>query len=239
MCGFVETHGIDYVVFNDHVPHERLAAGRMPQRLAGSAAKAGRGPEEHHAVMQALTARLPEVPAFVAEMARSLGRSGVRLGSHDDPGADARRRWAEMGLTISEFPTTREAAEAAQSRGEPVVMGAPNIVRGGSHKRGGLPAEDIVAEGLVDALASDYHYPALGVAALGLAERGTLPLPRAWALASQNPARIMGLEDRGRIAPGLRADLAVYDPAARRILGTFAAGRPVLATGDLADRLMG
>jgi alpha-D-ribose 1-methylphosphonate 5-triphosphate diphosphatase len=236
---FARAEGIDYVVFNDHVPHERLAEGRTPPRLAGGAAKAGRAPEAHLAVMQALAARAAEVPAAVARIASALGAAGVTLGAHDDRGAGERALWGDLGLRIAEFPVTRAAAEEARARGEPVVMGAPNVVRGGSHNRGGVSAEALVASGLVDALASDYHYPALAEAAFALAERGVLPLAGACALVSTAPARIMGLTDRGRIAPGLRADLAVYDPEARRLLGTFAGGRPVIVQGRLADAVAG
>ncbi|MEM1430242.1 MAG: alpha-D-ribose 1-methylphosphonate 5-triphosphate diphosphatase [Pseudomonadota bacterium] len=238
VAAFVRAEGIDYVVFNDHIPHDRLAEGRTPPRLSGSAAKAGRAPEAHLALMRSLSDRAHEVPPAVDALARKLRAEGVRLGAHDDVDRDARLLWGDMGLAIAEFPVTRPAAEAARARKEPVIMGAPNIVRGGSHKRGGMSAEALVTSGLVDALASDYHYPALSEAAFALVDRGRLSLPVAWGLVSAAPARIMGLTDRGRIEPGLRADLIVFDPDARRILGTFVGGRPVVLQGRLADALV-
>ncbi|WP_284154822.1 alpha-D-ribose 1-methylphosphonate 5-triphosphate diphosphatase [Algicella marina] len=236
---FVNRHGIDYLVFNDHLPHTYLAEGRKPPRLAGSAAKAGTSPERYLAEMNRLHDLGDEVPAFVAALATRLRSRGLRLGSHDDTDAATRQSWSRMGLQIAEFPVTRTAAEAATAAGDPVVMGAPNIVRGGSHNRGGIAAEPLIADGLVTAIASDYHYPSTADAAFALADRGTLSLPKAWALVSSSPAATMGLADRGRIAPGLRADVVVLDTTSRRILATFAAGRPVHLTGRLAEALIG
>lgn len=230
--------GIDYLVFNDHLPHDRLETGRTPPRLAGSALKAGRAPEAHHALMQALHEQAPEVPAFLARLATTLSRLGLHLGSHDDPDAQTRATFAQLGATISEFPTAKEAARAAREAGQTIIMGAPNVLRGGSHNRGGLAAEDLIAEGLVDALASDYHYPAMIGAALALVERGTLPLSAAWALISAGPATIMGLKDRGSLTEGKRADLVIFDPETKQVIGCFAQGRPVWIAGPLADRLM-
>jgi alpha-D-ribose 1-methylphosphonate 5-triphosphate diphosphatase len=87
-----------------------------------------------------------------------------------------------------------------------VIAGAPNLVRGGSHS-GNVSAAEMLAAGAVDALASDYVPPSLLEAVFGLAASG-VPLHESVVLVTANPARIAGLSDRGRIAPGLRADLA-------------------------------
>jgi len=234
----IAAHGIDYLVVNDHLSHAHLATGRPPPRLTGAALKAGRSPEAHLAEMRARHACGGEVPGFLAALAADLGARGVRLGAHDEADPAARARNAALGLDVAEFPLTRAAAQAAAEAGAPVVMGAPNVVRGGSHGRG-VAAEGLVAAGLVTALASDYHYPAPLAAALALAERGVLPLPRAWALVSAGPAAAMGLADRGRIAQGLRADLIVLDPATRAVAACFAAGRPVHLSGAIAARALG
>ncbi|MBV0911998.1 alpha-D-ribose 1-methylphosphonate 5-triphosphate diphosphatase [Anianabacter salinae] len=235
----IAAHRLGYLVFNDHLPHDRLSAGLPPPRLQGSAAKARRSPGEHQAIMQALEARTGEVPGFLAALAPRLAAAGVRLGSHDDETAETRARYGALGAAICEFPTTRAAAEAARARGEHVVMGAPNVVRGASHNRGGVSAESLIADGLVDALASDYHYPSLVVAAFALVDRGILDFPQAWALVSAGPAQVLGLTDRGHIAEGMRGDLVLLDPNTRRIEGCFAAGRPVWLSGALADRVLG
>lgn len=235
VADLVRGQRIDYVVFNDHLPHERLASGQSPPRLAGGALKAGRSPEAHLALMQALAARRDEVPSALARLVQDLGP--LAFGSHDDADAEARALWGDLGLRIAEFPMSRAAAEAAQARGEPVVLGAPNVVRGGSHVRGGMAAGDLLEDGLVDALASDYHYPSLLAAALGLVDGG-MDVAAAWALVSGGPARIMGLTERGGLWPGARADVILVDPVRRRVVGTFAAGRPVFAEGAFAEALI-
>ncbi|MFP4451172.1 MAG: amidohydrolase family protein, partial [Rhodosalinus sp.] len=156
------------------------------------------------------------------------------MGSHDDRTPGDRAAWRARGVRIAEFPETREAAAAAVAAGDPVVMGAPNIVRGGSHD-GKVAAEELVEQGLVTALASDYHVPSLRAAALRLAPR--LGLAAAWALISERPAAMLGLADRGRLEPGLRADLLVLD-ASGRVGATFAAGVPRYMAGAVAARFL-
>jgi alpha-D-ribose 1-methylphosphonate 5-triphosphate diphosphatase len=233
----VERFGVDYVVFNDHVPHERLEKGQRPKRLSGTALKSGRSPEALLALMQALHDRRGEVPGAVAGLAARLAAKGVRLGSHDDRTAGGRAEWRARGVTIAEFPETLEAAEAARAAGDGVVLGAPNVMRGGSHN-GNVSALELIALGLCDALASDYHYPSLRRAALFLVEAGICDLAAAWALVSEGPARLVGLADRGRLEPGLRADFVVLEAGSNRLAATVAGGRIGSLSGALAERLI-
>jgi len=197
--------GIRHVVFNDHLPHERLAAGRRPPRLTGQALKSRRNPEDHLALMMRLHAAGTEVPAALDALCARLAQAGVHMGSHDDQTSLGRAIWRSRGVLVSEFPETAEAADAARSAGEPVVLGAPNVVRGASHA-GNASAQDLIAAGLCSALASDYHYPAPARAAWRCVELGLLDDVAAWELVSQGPAQVLGFHDRGRIVPGLRAD---------------------------------
>jgi alpha-D-ribose 1-methylphosphonate 5-triphosphate diphosphatase len=87
-----------------------------------------------------------------------------------------------------------------------VIAGAPNIVRGGSHS-GNVAAADLIRAGAVDALASDYVPAAMVEAAWIAAATAGISLPRAVASITEGPARMARLSDRGRLAPGLRADL--------------------------------
>jgi alpha-D-ribose 1-methylphosphonate 5-triphosphate diphosphatase len=106
-------------------------------------------------------------------------------------------------------------------------MGAPNALRGGSHI-GSLGAAEAVSAGVCDALCSDYHHPSLLHAAFALAARGSCPLPVAWHLVSAGPAAAAGLHDRGRIAPGLLADLVLVEPGpVPRVRGVWVGGREV------------
>ncbi|MEC9312666.1 MAG: alpha-D-ribose 1-methylphosphonate 5-triphosphate diphosphatase, partial [Pseudomonadota bacterium] len=188
--------GVGYVVFNDHLPHDRLAAGKKPPRLVGQALKAGRNPEVHWQMLQDMHARSDEVPAALNAICAELGTMGVRLGSHDDQNAAMRAEWRDRGVRISEFPETLEAAEAARAGGDHIILGSPNVVRGGSHK-GNVSAVELIAMGLCDAIASDYHYPSPRRAALMLARSGLLDLAGAWDLVSKGPAEVLGLDDRG------------------------------------------
>ncbi|APG47753.1 alpha-D-ribose 1-methylphosphonate 5-triphosphate diphosphatase [Phaeobacter porticola] len=228
---------VPYVVFNDHLPHDRLAAGKKPPRLTGQALKAGRNPEAHWQMLKDMHARRTEVPELLDQLAAVLTEAGVRLGSHDDQTGDGRAIWRNRGVRISEFPETLKAAEAAQGAGDHVILGSPNVVRGGSHK-GNASALDLIAMGLCDALASDYHYPSPRRAALMLAKSGLLPIEQAWGLVSDGPARVLGLTDRGRLEPGKRADVVVLD-ADDRVAATLSAGRVSYMNGDVAARFLG
>jgi alpha-D-ribose 1-methylphosphonate 5-triphosphate diphosphatase len=114
-------------------------------------------------------------------------------------------------------------------------MGAPNVVRGGSHNRN-LSAVDVIAMGYCNALASDYHYPSPRRAALMLADAGLCDLATAWGLVSAGPAQVLGFADRGVLAPGMRADIVVLDKATRRVAATLVQGRVSYMTGEIAER---
>lgn len=234
--GKVAEWGVGYVVFNDHLPHDRLAEGRKPPRLTGQALKAGRNPEAHFAMLLDLHANVAQAHDLLGPLCTALQAGGVRIGSHDDATATGWSTWQARGAVVAEFPETQEAAEAAKQGGGHVVLGAPNLVRGGSHK-GNVSALDLVAMGLCDALASDYHYPSPRRAALMLARSGVMDLAAAWALVSSGPAAVLGLNDRGTLAPGQRADIIVLD-ANDRVAATIAGGRVSFMSGDVADRFV-
>jgi alpha-D-ribose 1-methylphosphonate 5-triphosphate diphosphatase len=130
----------------------------------------------------------------------------IVLASHDDATSDHVAEAAAQGVTLAEFPTTLEAAQASRDAGMKVLMGAPNVVRNGSHS-GNISARALAGRGLLDVLSSDYVPFSLVHAAFVLAE--TLPgkLPGAVSLVATVPAETAGLHDRGVIEPGKRADL--------------------------------
>lgn len=134
---------------------------------------------------------------------------GVALASHDDTTVEQVRELLADGVTIAEFPTTPEAARASHEAGIGVLMGAPNLVRGGSHS-GNVAAEDLARDGTLDIFSSDYVPASLLQAAVELPRRVPgIALPQAIATVTDNPARAAGLADRGRIQQGLRADLVL------------------------------
>ena len=134
---------------------------------------------------------------------RLAGR-GVALASHDDRTEAEIAENVADGIRISEFPVTMAAAQAAKRHGMQVIAGAPNIVRGGSHS-GNVAAGDLLDAGAVDAFASDYVPPSLVEAAFRSAQG--IGLPAAVAMVTGTPARMAGLADRGRLEPGLQADV--------------------------------
>ncbi|WBU63421.1 alpha-D-ribose 1-methylphosphonate 5-triphosphate diphosphatase [Paracoccus aerodenitrificans] len=150
---------------------------------------------------------------------------GAVLASHDDSTPDEVSDSAGHGIRLAEFPTTLEAAEACKKNGIRVIMGAPNLIRGGSHS-GNVRASDLAGAGLLDIVSSDYVPSALLSAALLLA-RIWDDLPRAIACVTGTPAQAVGMTDRGSIAPGLRADLIRF-----RMIGETPALRETWVRGQ-------
>jgi alpha-D-ribose 1-methylphosphonate 5-triphosphate diphosphatase len=133
---------------------------------------------------------------------------GLALASHDDATPAHIAEAAEAGVVVAEFPTTLEAASAARAHDLKVLMGGPNIVLGGSHS-GNVSAAELARRGLLDVVASDYVPSSLLQSAFILAHGDFgLSLAEAVAKVSATPARLVGLDDRGEIREGLRADLA-------------------------------
>ncbi|WP_419785476.1 alpha-D-ribose 1-methylphosphonate 5-triphosphate diphosphatase [Pseudodesulfovibrio sp.] len=155
--------------------------------------------------------RLKDEQARYAEPQRAaiIGRAtehGIPLASHDDATPEHVAEARAASISISEFPTTLEAAFAARKAGMAVVMGAPNIVLGGSHS-GNVSALEVLDAGQLTVLASDYVPASLLLAPFLVSRLLSRPLPDCMALVSANPAAMLGLDDRGVIAPGRLADL--------------------------------
>ena len=140
-----------------------------------------------------------------AILERAHGRNHI-LASHDDATAEHVAESADAGMVIAEFPTTLEAADASHEHGLAVLMGGPNVVLGGSHS-GNIAARELAERKVLDIISSDYVPSCLVQVPFKLAEENIgLDLPTTVSHVSRNPARAAGLQDRGEIAPGLRAD---------------------------------
>jgi alpha-D-ribose 1-methylphosphonate 5-triphosphate diphosphatase len=155
----------------------------------------------------------------ILELAKKLN---IKLASHDDATIAHVEEALQDEVIIAEFPTTSESAKAAHEGGLAVLMGAPNVVRGGSHS-GNISAAEVAAAGHLDILSSDYVPSSLLIAAFTLPDQVEgLKLPEVLRTVTANPAKAAGLKDRGTLAPGLRADLVqvrVQDglPVVRRV----------------------
>ncbi|WP_240932889.1 alpha-D-ribose 1-methylphosphonate 5-triphosphate diphosphatase [Pelagibius litoralis] len=146
-------------------------------------------------------------PTYRAAICRMAHEKGISIAAHDDETLEHVEEAAHLGMAISEFPTTLVAAEAARECGMVTIMGAPNVVKGGS-QTGNVSAIELARADLLDILASDYVPISMLAAALRLTKDDVgLSLPRAVKMASLAPAQAAGLTDRGEIAVGKRADL--------------------------------
>ena len=219
---------VDLLAFNDHMDGTvgDLAKPRKRNRMVE---RTGLTSEAFDALVGRVMARASDVPASVSRLAAVARATDVQMLSHDDATPAMRQAFRELGAVVAEFPDNEETARAAAAAGDPIVYGAPNVVRGGSHT-GWTKASDMIAKGLCSVLASDYYYPAQLLAAFRLAADGVLPLTQAWNLVSAGPAHATGLTDRGVIADGRRADILLVDdavPLRPRLVAVIARGKLV------------
>ena len=190
---------VHLLAFNDHTPAiiKRLADD---QKTSKYSERGNVSLEAFRALGHEVAGRAAEVPQARDRIAAAARKAGLPMASHDDDSVETRVHFRALGAAICEFPMEEAVGRAAIAAGEAVVMGAPNVVRGGSHL-GWASAAKLAEAGVCSVLASDYYYPATLRAAFILAERGVLGLPHACALISENPARAAKLPDRGIIAP--------------------------------------
>lgn len=140
-------------------------------------------------------------------IANACTERGIVLASHHDATVDHVAEATEQGIRVAEFPTTHLAAKASKESGMSVLMGAPNVVRGGSHS-GNVSARELAEAGHLDIISSDYIPASMMQSAFFMADvMDAITLPQAIKFVSSNPAKAVGLQDRGEIAIGKRGDL--------------------------------
>ncbi len=233
VIGWIAAGLVDLFAFNDHTDDiaERLDD---PNKLSTYAARTGLSSGEFASLLRRVKDRAAEVPASMQRIAAAARARHVPMASHDDMSPDVQAAYHALGCRLCEFPFDRATAQAALARGAYAVLGAPNVVRGGSHAAR-LGGREAVGEGLCSVLTSDYYYPALMAAAFALVDLELVDLAGAWRLVSTNAADAVGLTDRGRIAPGQRADLLLVDWQPRRLprlTATFVEGQAVFAADN-------
>jgi alpha-D-ribose 1-methylphosphonate 5-triphosphate diphosphatase len=224
---------IDLLAFNDHTP-EIIRKLSRPSDAMTVLQRCGLELGALRELAERVNARSAEVNPSIARLAAAAVAAGVPQASHDDPSPETRQWYQSMGCGISEFPKTRETAALARELGNHVLFGSPNVVRGGSHQAS-VSAAAMAKDGLCTVLTSDYYYPAMLPAAFRLSNDGVCSFAEAWAMVSCNPADAAGLEDRGSLAPGMRADiLLVQAPQSRppSVVAHLIGGQVVYAVND-------
>lgn len=197
---------LELVSVMDHTPGQRQWRDLSKYRRYSE--RYGRFDDAQYAALVAeLTAHQARyaIPNRAAVIAASHAR-GLPLASHDDTEVGHVEQASEENIAISEFPTTVAAAQAARDAGIAIVMGGPNLVKGGSHS-GNVSAAELARLDLLDIFSSDYVPASLLQSAFLLCETAGWSLPKAVNTVTRNPAHAIGLTDRGELAPGLRADL--------------------------------
>ena len=211
----------------DHTPGERQFrdVSKLREYMQGKHGVTDADFQRHVDEQRALSLRLGEAHETAAVAAAR--RYGATLASHDDTTAEQVVRSAVHGAVVAEFPTTPDAARACHDHGIKVMMGAPNLIRGGSHS-GNVAAADLAREGLLDIVSSDYVPSSLLSAALMLGDLWG-DMARGIATVTATPAEAVGLPDRGRVVPGARADLVrvARIAGAAALRGTWVQGRRV------------
>jgi alpha-D-ribose 1-methylphosphonate 5-triphosphate diphosphatase len=219
---------VGIVSLMDHTPGQRQFSDleKFADYVIGKHGMSRQGFEDYVAYLEGLRARLGA--AHETGAVAAARRYGAVIASHDDTTADQVAVSKGHGVSLAEFPTTEAAAAACGEAGIAVIMGAPNLVRGGSHS-GNVAARTLAETDRLDILSSDYVPSALLLAAVKLGDIWS-DLPRGLRTVTKEPAERVGLSDRGAIEVGRRADLLRF----RRLPG----GVPVpVATWVRGDRV--
>jgi len=206
---------VRFASLNDHTPGQgqyrdvTMLAERMKENQAARGPSYGSSDEaELRQRMETAAADAETVP-YIYERVRAYAQHAqAYIATHDDHTPEKVDAQCEIGATIAEFPITVETARRARDRGMAIVVGAPNVVRGGSQS-GNLAAHELIQEGLADIICADYHAPSLLAAVMKIVRAGMLDLPSAVRMITLNAAQAVGLADRGAIQPGLRADITL------------------------------
>lgn len=223
---------LDLLSLNNHLPDPDDS--RRVQRFKASISRRLKmSDQELDLFIARLQDKLAEGEEQIAKLAALARAQDIPLASHDDASSKDVERALALGVSIAEFPMSLEIARQLRDGDVAVLVGAPNLVRGGSHV-GALGAADAIRASCVDLLCSDYHYASLFRSPFVAAEQGLCSFSQAWKLVSSEPAKALGIAgNTGAIAEGMDADLLLMDhldgnPLSLR--GVWVKGRRVLAS---------
>jgi alpha-D-ribose 1-methylphosphonate 5-triphosphate diphosphatase len=219
---------VDALAFNDHTgpafQNETINWDKLrEQKERGKWLE-----EEFHILITSLFSQQDRVSEERHSLAKLAQDNSVPMLSHDDRSVEDRIRYRNIGCQICEFPIDVNAAMNAKEYNENIVLGAPNVIRGGSHS-GNASAIEMISQNLCTILASDYYYPSLLQAPYRLFKSGLGRFQDFWKLVSLNPAKALGLSDRGEITKGQRADLIIVEMCENslKLVATIARGKIV------------
>ena len=227
---------IHYLSLNDHTPGQGQYGDLDKFFEMRQAYVANRGHEatresEVYSLIAERRAATATLDAVYRRVGEEADRLGITIASHDDDSPEKVEAMWALGARVAEFPVTIAAAQKARSLGMSIVVGAPNIVRGGSSS-GNLDATQLFRLGLADIICADYHAPSLLPAVFKLASDHVTDLPTAIRAVTLNPARAVGLQDRGAIEPGMVADLNIVRlsrTGVPHVESTIRRGQPVFS----------
>ncbi len=227
MSEFGPDDRIGIVSLMDHTPGQRQFAdlGQMRIYMQGKYSMSDEDVEDHFSLLRQIKEKYGDANETAA-VANATAYGSV-IASHDDTTAEHVIQSIKHGVSLAEFPTTKEAAAACREGGVSVMMGAPNLLRGGSHS-GNVAAGDLADAGLLDILSSDYVPASLLMSAVKLGDESG-NMAAGFRTVTKAPAMAARLEDRGEIAVGLRADLTRFRlvDAYPRTCGVWVQGKRV------------
>lgn len=204
---FEEDDAIRLISLMDHTPGQRQFVSLDAYKIYFQGKKGFSDQEMEAFIKRRQESASEHAPENRKRLSAIAQERGISIASHDDATAEHVEEAIELKTRIAEFPTTKEAAKASHDAGMAVLMGAPNVVRGGSHS-GNVSARELAEAGHLDVLSSDYIPASLIQAAFQLADEiDTISLPKAIATVTSTPANAIGLTDRGSLESALRADL--------------------------------
>ncbi|KZL48475.1 MULTISPECIES: alpha-D-ribose 1-methylphosphonate 5-triphosphate diphosphatase [Cyanophyceae] len=229
LCDWLGSGCVQILSINDHLPPPGNQK-RFSRYLNSVKQRSSMSIEEIEELITQVTERRHEGYAQLEQLVDLAHTYGISLASHDDDTLEKVALSEQRRVAIAEFPANVSLAAKSREYGASVLMGAPNLVRGGSHL-GLMSVAEAVKHNVLDCLCSDYHYPSLFYAPFKLKELGLMSFEQAWSLVSSRPAAAVKISDRkGKIAPGLDADFLLVAPdhsLASAIASVYVEGKEV------------
>ncbi|MDZ7954240.1 alpha-D-ribose 1-methylphosphonate 5-triphosphate diphosphatase [Nostoc sp. DedQUE09] len=211
LCDWMVSGRVHILSINDHLPPPGNQK-RLSRYLNSVRQRSSMSIEEIEELINQVTERRHEGDVQIEQLVGLAHTYGIPVASHDDDTPEKVILSQKRRVAIAEFPATVDLAAKSREYGAAVLMGAPNLVRGGSHL-GLMSVAEAVKNNVIDCLCSDYHYPSLFYAPFKLQELGLMSFEQAWSLVSSQPAEAAGISDqKGKIAPGLDADFLLISP---------------------------